>query len=69
VSTEGWACVKQGDGSYMWLACEEQENTTLILETLRRNRAPFKLQFLFRVHNFLLSAGSAILLALMLEEM
>lgn len=53
----------------MWLACEEQENTTLILETLRRNRAPFKLQFLFRVHNFLLSAGSAILLALMLEEM
>ncbi|KAI5452552.1 Fatty acyl-CoA elongase/Polyunsaturated fatty acid specific elongation enzyme [Naganishia albida] len=35
---------------------------------LMRNRAPFKLQFLFRVHNFLLSAGSAILLALMLEE-
>ena len=34
-----------------------------------RNRAPFKLQFLFRVHNFLLSAGSALLLALMLEEM
>ncbi|KAJ9118283.1 hypothetical protein QFC22_004194 [Naganishia vaughanmartiniae] len=35
---------------------------------LMKNRAPFKLQFLFRLHNFFLSAGSAVLLALMLEE-
>lgn len=36
---------------------------------LLRNREPFKANFLFRVHNLILSVGSGVLLALMLEEM
>jgi fatty acid elongase 3 len=34
-----------------------------------RNRAPFKLQTLFLIHNFILTAVSAILLALYIEEL
>lgn len=34
-----------------------------------RNRQPFKLTFLFQVHNIYLTVGSGILLLLMLEEM
>ncbi|EMD42057.1 hypothetical protein CERSUDRAFT_42249 [Gelatoporia subvermispora B] len=33
-----------------------------------KTRPPFKLQYLFQLHNILLSAGSALVLALMLEE-
>jgi hypothetical protein len=35
---------------------------------LMRNREPFKLTFLFRLHNIILSVGSLVLLLLMLEE-
>ncbi len=35
----------------------------------RSSRAPFKLTFLFQCHNLFLTTASAILLALMLEEM
>lgn len=34
-----------------------------------RNRPAFKLQTLFQIHNLILTAGSGLLLALMLEEM
>lgn len=36
---------------------------------LGRNRPAFKLQALFQIHNVILSAGSLLLLVLMLEEM
>jgi len=36
---------------------------------LMRNREPFKLKFLFLIHNFCLTAISAILLALFIEEL
>lgn len=35
---------------------------------LMKSRAPFKLQTLFQIHNVILSAGSLLLLVLMLEE-
>lgn len=38
------------------------------LREIMRERQPLKLQFLFQAHNLLLSAGSALLLVLMLEE-
>lgn len=38
------------------------------IQAIMRNRSPLKLTFLFQVHNVILSAGSALLLALMLEE-
>jgi hypothetical protein len=45
-----------------------QPDTTLGV-TINRNREPFKLTFLFRLHNIILSVGSLVLLLLMLEEM
>lgn len=38
------------------------------VQELMRTRQPLKLQFLFQLHNVLLSSGSALLLALMVEE-
>ena len=38
------------------------------IQALMRDRQPLKLQFLFQVHNVILSAGSLLLLVLMLEE-
>ncbi|KAA1471481.1 elongase of fatty acids ELO [Dentipellis sp. KUC8613] len=39
------------------------------IREIMKGRQPLKLTFLFQVHNVILSAGSAILLALFLEEM
>jgi len=38
------------------------------LREVMKSQAPLKLQFLFQLHNIILSSGSALLLALMLEE-
>ncbi|KAI0073135.1 GNS1/SUR4 membrane protein [Panus rudis PR-1116 ss-1] len=38
------------------------------LRAWMKNRPPFKLQYLFQAHNILLSSGSALLLALIAEE-
>lgn len=38
------------------------------IKALMTNRQPFKLTTLFQIHNVILSSGSALLLALMLEE-
>lgn len=38
------------------------------IKALMTDRHPYKLQTLFQIHNIILSSGSALLLALMLEE-
>jgi fatty acid elongase 3 len=38
------------------------------IQELMKNRPPYKLQVLFQTHNLILTSGSALLLALMLEE-
>lgn len=38
------------------------------LRHVMKNQAPLKLQFLFQLHNIILSSGSGLLLVLMLEE-
>ncbi|KAH8120324.1 GNS1/SUR4 membrane protein [Phellopilus nigrolimitatus] len=38
------------------------------LRSVMKTQAPLKLQFLFQLHNIILSSGSALLLALILEE-
>ncbi|GBE77948.1 GNS1/SUR4 membrane protein [Sparassis latifolia] len=42
--------------------------TIFSIRHVMKDRPPFKLQFLFQVHNALLSIGSAVLLALLLEQ-
>jgi len=38
------------------------------IQALMKNRSPYKLQFLFQTHNVILSAGSLLVLSLILEE-
>ena len=38
------------------------------IQAWMKNRPPFKLQFLFRLHNAFLTSGSALLVALILEQ-
>ncbi len=42
--------------------------TIFSIQAFMKNRQPFKLTGLFQIHNVFLSSGSALLLALMLEE-